>query len=775
MCQQGEGRVGIRRFLSSRYIIVAMLGSTALLAISGSAAACPNEALRSELHSSQLPDCRAYELVSPPYKEGAFISSAFAVSPSGSSFIAGSLGAFSGTEEDRPVGGGNVQGVAYQFSRNEDTGWSALPLAPPAYRYSSRGMVDASAELSGTLWELGTLEPAQPEGVTDFYIEQPRGTFTEIGPATPSPSVSNLAEYTYLGASADLSHVLFSASPGFRWPFDGTVDAGSTLYEYVGVEQPNETREPSLIGVEGDLGSTALVSQCGTRLGSSSPEEKLSGSMYNAVSSSGNRIFFTAVGKDEAPACVGEAPPVGELFAREELPIVNGELPAAHMQTVAISEPSKEACAACLTSLGLEDATFQGASLDGSKVFFTTEQELLPGAKGENLYEYDFDAPAGEKISRVSIPLLGEAEVQGVARISEDGSHVYFVAKGLLTEAPNGLQDSAVAGEDNLYVYERDALFPNGRIAFVAALSPGDSVDWRHSDERPALASADGNLFVFTSVADLTNEGVSGGESQVFQYDAATGGLLRASIGQGGYDDNDRAPTASSRIVNGFPSSYSYANADSPTSANGVQAAEDGVVFFESPSALTPEALNNQADAVGDLVPNVYEYHAGSVYLLSDGRDTSTVDLIPGVYLAGSDPSGNDVFFFTSNSLVPQDGDTQQDLYDARVGGGFPVPSLPPGCAGEACLGALAPAPALAPLGGSATQVAESESASVLSKTPTVTQSPKAKSKPKAKPKRKAKSKRKTKPKLKAKAISKAGLHTRARSVTDLAMERTLR
>jgi hypothetical protein len=148
----------------------------------------------------------------------------------------------------------------------------------------------------------------------------------------------------------------------------------------------------------------------------------------------------------------------------------------------------------------------------------------------------------------------------------------------------------------------------------------------------------------------------------------------------------------------------------------------------------------------------VYEYRAGSVYLLSDGRDTSTVDFNRGGYLAGSDPSGEDVFFFTSDSLIPQDGSTQQDIYDARVGGGFPTPAPPTACGGEACLGALAGAPALAPLGGSATQVAEAEGSPPPAPLPGAT-----KAKPKVKKKPKGKKKTRGKKRQKAKAGKKAG------------------
>jgi hypothetical protein len=66
--------------------------------------------------------------------------------------------------------------------------------------------------------------------------------------------------------------------------------------------------------------------------------------------------------------------------------------------TVAISEPTTGPsgdCEACNESKPA-DAEFQGASRDGSKVFFLSEQELLPGAKGKGLYEYDFNNALGK-------------------------------------------------------------------------------------------------------------------------------------------------------------------------------------------------------------------------------------------------------------------------------------------------------------------------------------------------------------------------------------------
>jgi hypothetical protein len=109
-------------------------------------------------------------------------------------------------------------------------------------------------------------------------------------------------------------------------------------------------------------------------------------------------------------------------------------------------------------------------------------------------------------------------------------------------------------------------------------------------------------------------------------------------------------------------------------------------VFFDSPDRLLASDTND--------VNDVYEWEAkgtgsctseddngGCLYLLSTGTDPEPS------YFADASASGDDAFFFTSQSLVRQDQDDLIDVYDARVGGGIaaqnPTPVAP--CEGEAC------------------------------------------------------------------------------------------
>lgn len=667
--------------------------------------ACPNE--RSPGFRAYLPDCRAYELVTPAYKEAqspATDGTSEELGEYGPRFLVRDFGSFSGVEDQTGLG------ALYELERTTSEGWRSHPLDAPFATFPLFTVEAISPDFTRSLWVARAPGNSETE---DFYLRTPGGSFTPIGPGEPSSANERFAIFT--GASEDLSHILFQTFAPRVWP--GDTSLRTSLDEYVGTYNS----EPDLVGVSNvgpveSVGESRLISACGTFLGSTQ------GDSYNAISQDGSTVFFTA-------AACGAQLPATELFAR----IDNGQRDA---HTVAISEPSSTDCGACVTSSPVE-ALFRGASLDGSHIFFETAQRLLPEAEGAGpfLYEYDFDAPEHGRVTLVSTGDVAGPRVQGVARVSEDGSHVYFVAQGVLTGTEKNIYGVLPeAGGDNLYVYAHDPQFPAGRLSFVATLAPfvspsdlGDSADWAGNDIRPVQVTSDGQFLVFQSRADLTPDEEGREEAgQIFEYDAETGTLVRVSRGENGYneDGNTREYQASIPITT---SRFQHL----ALSANG------SYVFFTSEDGLTSRALT------GSL--NVYEYHAGRVALISGGHDLSVVEGGPGVELLGTDASGNDVFFATTEQLVPQDTDTQRDFYDARIGGGLPPPPVQAPCSGDSCQGAAgSPPPLLTP--GAAYVANETSSSTVI---------PPAHVKPKAKAKRK-------KPK-KAHKRRKAGRTTRGR------------
>ena len=112
-------------------------------------------------------------------------------------------------------------------------------------------------------------------------------------------------------------------------------------------------------------------------------------------------------------------------------------------------------------------------------------------------------------------------------------------------------------------------------------------------------------------------------------------------------------------------------------------------LFFQATDALVPRDTNGRQDvyqweapAPGRCAPTDPRYvpaAGGCVSLISSGQSSRAVEFLD------ASPDGHDVFFATLASLLGPDYGLV-DVYDARVGGGFPEPQPPaPECEGEAC------------------------------------------------------------------------------------------
>jgi hypothetical protein len=703
----------------------------------------PDHAFVYPTSGAELPDGRAYEMASPVQKNGSLIGDVFygkppVVSDDGSRVIALDIQCFApatSCDANRGENGEPVELTRTAAEAGRPAEWKTTALAPPAVQFSENTPWLLSANEGTALFSMPT-GPAQED---EWYARSSAGSFAVIGPATP-PGVIGVGDFSFseTRATADLSHLVWENEDSY-WAFDGTQHSGGqgsySAYEYVGAGN----REPFLVGVAGGTGKQEQISTCGTSLGGGK------GNNWNDLSADGRTVYFTSEPLRSCPAGVkipSGTPPVEELYAR-----VDGGLPDAH--TVTISQPDApqtvaenapdENCTSqeCKEDITKEenwrDALFAGASEDGTSVFFLDTQKLTDGAiqssdanrtsavsnfcsvsgNACNLYLYDMSQPAGHNLIDASEPETSNESprVQGVVATSADGSHVYFVAQGVLTAAPNTQGQSARSGRDNLYVYERDSSYPAGHTAFVASLPGSTQAERENWLERKANVTPDGRFLVFESSGDLTSDDTRGaggvGGAQIFRYDATSGELVRVSVGESGFDDDGNAGVGEATIA---PAANGHAG---PARGDPTMSDDGSYVFFQSPVGLTPHALDDvvigHAESYTEYAQNVYEYHAGHVYLISDGHDTSNASTPCGIRVTGSavcllgaDTTGANVFFMTADRLVPADTDTQVDIYDARIcepAAGDPcVASEPPPlspCLGEACHGIPAATPSL--------------------------------------------------------------------------------
>ncbi len=654
-----------------------------------------DENLRAALASNTLPECRAYEMVNPPYQEGyPMLMESFA--PDGEVAILHSLGNLA----DNPGSSERIETSSVYFANRTTTGWQLSPMNPPLTQFVGQDMLAAEAKRGDTLWIQHT--PQQAAHTRSLYVRSATGNFDFVGPASPlggaGEGPSDLIDLTpgeldhVRAATDDYSHIVMEAEyPGVGWPSDETVvdERHHSLYEYSGTDN----REPTLVGVVGARGSKELIGTCGTTLGSGGQ-----GSSYNALSADGEVIFFTVNPCSPRPA-------TAELYAR-----IHGGVNAVEpAQTVNVSAN------ACTTGCGGEPSgkNFEGASENGTFVYFTSTQKLTNDAidgtaSGEasqgsgcagtesamggcNLYIYDLMAPTNSRLKAVSIG----GEVLGVMGTAEDGSRIYYVSRAVINSGgTNADGASPIEGQPNLYVYDAT----DSNTTFIATLSFESGEDWQRSFERPAqVAGRDGRFLLFASATEALTPDDASPRTQLFEYRAAEGDepeeLARLSKGENGFNQNGNgvsrgvstSPIAARNAILGL-------GQDFKSETNPLNISSDGrTVFF-----LTVGQLSPRATSAAQSCKSLYEFHTdgklteGAVHLISDGRDTHMYKGSPcGPLFQGTDASGLNVLFSTADPLLSTDLDDQFDIYDARTDGGFPIPSETAKCSPSTCEGTV--------------------------------------------------------------------------------------
>jgi hypothetical protein len=708
-------------FMNARRLILAAVVSLSSLAAGGLLAApaalaeelCPNAASR-QGPSGSLPDCRAYEQVTPVEKgdsedqfgtELQLGSDAFAVAEDGDGILVFALASYEG---------GEAFNSGYVFKRGT-SGWTTTTLSPGPGVYLQEPSVFDPENLS----EVGSFNTEDTENlftqVGSNVIGPPGGPYTTLPGAGP---LSGFQSETYaVGASADLSHVILASENHELAPGDTGQDPGGPgSFNFALYEWANGHLQLVNVATNG-----SLLSPCGAIIGTDGDGHQPDAVFNTAVSRDGSRVVFIApepFSGISGLGCynekTGENPP--QLYMR-----VDGA------RTLDISEPNADAH----DSGPPLPAVFVGASADDSKVFFISRAELTADdhTHANELYEYNTEAPEGERLVRVSRGESGTAEgdVDFVGGVSSDGSTVYFTAFGKLA---SGASEAGEAGEPNLYRYDTatgqttyitsapsesypyykgDAQISDGPGCCEAYLDEEEARPGAHPEEvgleRKAnwYTTGNGQYLLFDSALPLTGDTELAGDEELFRYSAADNSIVCVSCASG--------------VQSGRPSFGAEAEFGAESAPMTRPMSENGsYVFFQTSSALVPSTTAQKV--------HVYEWHNGKLSLISSPDDPGNA------YFLGTDPGGSNVFFATHAQLVPQDTDFDGDIYDARVDGGF-VGVTPSLCTGTGCQGVPAAPPIFATpasvtfegVGNFPPGTVAAEQKPVKSKAPTKTQS----------------------------------------------------
>ncbi|MHB8243477.1 MAG: TolB-like translocation protein, partial [Solirubrobacteraceae bacterium] len=635
-----------------------------------------------------LPDGRQYELVTPVSKDAALLGALFNaekthIARNGERVMSPSVQCFAEAE-----GCGAVRqntGDPYEF-RHTGSGWIAAALAPPATLFESNTPWLSAVDTGHALFSV----PLQGTLSDEYVLRDPGGAVEVVGPVAENTAFSTALANEPLDATADVSHIVYTARRRL-WAFDEGAGEAQSLYEYVGRNQA----APTLVGVTGGAESHDLIGVCGT--GIFKP--------FGALSEDGRMVYFGVDAcEGGSGANVGVEVPADEVYARVD-----------ESRTVLISGRASTGCVseACQTSTP-RNADFQGASADGSRAFFTSPQQLTdtasedaegdgtncrsaePPATGCNLYESECpshcEVPSARRLIDVSAgDSSGEGpRVQGVLAVAPSGAAVYFVAKGVLTETPNSEGELAQAGGLNLYGYINGSGGSEGHIDFIGQLSSSDTRQW-NSGIGFANVTPDGRYLLFTSTRALTSDDTRPeGPPQLYRYDSQTESLIRISVGEEGYNEDGNTGIIGASIA---PAKVSFngnggGGGVGPAMANPSISNDGSYIFFQSPDGLTPHALDDvPVNTVPEYAQNIYEYHEGHVSLISDGKDISErpQESVSAVELLGGSNSGADVFFTTADRLTSQDTNTQIDYYDAHQCSSETPCVAPPPAAAASC------------------------------------------------------------------------------------------
>jgi hypothetical protein len=629
---------------------------------------CPNAHVRQQTHGSYLPDCRAYELVSPANAGSIlmFPSDVF-WEVSISSTCAGCLTKYGG----------------------EWTVNTGLATNPPRFAYFAG--LGAIEELNGT------------NSLVDMYA----ATRTTTGWQTTLPSsTGNEALLSTRHRCTDSLNMCLDhndADPFYA--FEGLmVQTASNLFDIGGERLATlPTNVNTIPGAEYEL-----EEQYG--------DEILSGD--------GSHYAFSAIKHPFAPGGIVGAPGsaydndigaktvtlISKLPDGKDIPQLQENKPLEYFDFTGISTDGSHILMQqkgvtgpvhlymrvndlITYDVSRSDVKFIGMTSNGSKVIFSAAQQLTPDDTDNSVDIYMWEEE-GDKLTRLSkgngqgdtnecAPTWG-SQCDAVAPTTERGHPFGFASVESI--------DDYIAGKSgDVYFYSPESLdpdnpaFPNARnfyvyregaVHLVATLDPGTEIN-------RLQISPDGSHAGFITAANLTGYDTHGFK-EMYTYDAETGALRCASCRPDGLPPTGNALGSQS----------------------GPFMSDDGRVFWATKDSLVSRDVD-------EGIIDVYEFVGGRPQLITSGtgsRDSTGGSAVQNILevpnpartgLESVSADGTDVFFTTYDSLVPQDENGPFiKFYDARVGGGFgPSPEFAPCAAADECHGVASSAPPLPNIG----------------------------------------------------------------------------
>jgi hypothetical protein len=654
---------------------------------------CENEALRAENDSQLLPDCRAYEQVSPA--DNAEVFAPFGQNPSQSAIdesqwpmqASGNGEALAYVAE--PAGSGVCEGTGNAGSGEGDEylavrgegGWSSCDIQPLA-SVTETGYEAFSDGLAGSVLRAGKDEELATgvAGHCDLLYARPgSGPFTALFRPEVNDECGELTTF-FVGASSDYSQIAFEskealaegavASSG-ELGHENIYDSAAGTVRTVNV-LPGASPSPAPDATIGELSNEPSIR---TGPGGKFPAVNTS----RAVSANGSAIFWT------------------NLTGTSH--VIYARMNPAQEQSAIEGGGCTEAAKACTLQVSAGPATYQTATPDGRYAYYTEAGEL---------WRYDTQSQTREELAGTGANVQG---VIGVNETGQDGAYLYFIAESKLAPGAEARKCEA-APTDSMQDEEELGKAPTGygcnlyliheaQTSLAAVLAPSDNEfkgntfnaaqpkkgDWRPVlGYRSAQLSANGQSLAFMSNRQLSDyqninhdgECGGGGEhpthscAEIYLFNAQNNKISCASCTPSG------APPVESKDAQNHEGRATYLPGDfgSITHTRRLISANGNRVFFDSDQPLSPQDKNGVQDVYeweqegegkeGRCAKGSASNGGGCVYLLSGG--TSTSDSL----LLDTDETGSNVFFVSRAALVPGGGNGEKpNVFDARVNGGF--------------------------------------------------------------------------------------------------------